>query len=285
MHIINGREISQKIEKNLKTYFQSLIKKPKIKILLANNDAPSRTYTSLKKRKADELGVHCEVIQFDENISASEIINYINFETKTSDGIVVQLPLFNHLEAYRNDILNSIPKNLDIDCLSNESLSLIFASANETVLLPATAQAVLECLNEINYRDLTGKNILLINNSNLIGIPLSIYFSNKQATVTIANKFSTNLTELTKQADIIISATGQTGIIHSHMIKQNSVLIDVTSVKKNEKVTGDVVLDEDMLNIDGFCTPVPGGVGPLTVICLFSNLQKCLLKKEAAWKI
>ncbi len=276
MQIIDGKTLSQNIYSEITQKLSENSIKPKLAIILASDDESSLMYDHMKTKKAEELGITSEIIQFEQNSSADQIIEKIkelNQDTNFT-GIMVQLPLFQHLEKDRDLILNTINQSKDVDGLTITTLGKIFIYQNNDIL-PATVDAILECLRfslSNNLFELQDKNVLIINNSNLIGKPLGVLLEKFNATVTIANEFTKDLSNLTQNADIIISATGKTNLIDHKMIKGGVTLIDVTSKRVNDKVIGDVVRSTELDEKAAFLTPVPGGVGPLTIACLLRNL-------------
>lgn len=287
--IIDGNRIATEIYSEIQNKVAGLSKKPKLRIILASDDESSRVYVNLKAKKAKEIGIESEIIKFEKHVEAKEVFSAIekfnNDENIT--GILVQLPLFDHLEEHTAKVLDLVNPKKDVDGLGPMQQGMCFYKMKGS-MLSATADAVLECIGYcydkrlnwnsiINLKDselLKGVNILIINDSNLIGRPLALALNALRATVTLANEFSSSLPKQLISADIVISATGQTEIIDYDMIKQGSILIDVTSAKKGEKIKGDFIWSMNIINKSKYITPVPGGVGPLTVACLLRNLVK-----------
>ncbi len=270
---IDGKNISLQIYKDIQSKHLSNLK---LAIILANDDESSKKYTDLKKSYGEKLGISVEIFRFDKNSTKDKIINLIS-QLNADDsfnGIVVQLPLFKHLEDDTFEILNNIDYRKDADGLTTTSLASAF-NYNENSIMPAAVEAVLIALSQAkDPNDLNGQSILIINNSNLVGNPLAIVLSRFNATVTIANEFTKNLKDLTLNSDIIVSATGVTNIIEAKDIKMGAILIDVTSVSLNGMVLGDFVYDQDLINKCSAYTKVPGGIGPITVASLFKNLVR-----------
>lgn len=271
--VIDGKNISLQIYKDIQSKHLSNLK---LAIILANDDESSKKYTDLKKSYGEKLGIPVEIFRFDKNSTKDKIINLIA-QLNADDsfnGIVVQLPLFKHLEEDTFEILNNIDYRKDADGLTTTSLASAF-NYNENSIMPAAVEAVLIALSQAkDPNDLNGQSILIINNSNLVGNPLAIVLSRFNATVTIANEFTKNLKDLTLNSDIIVSATGVTNIIEAKDIKMGAILIDVTSVSSSGMVLGDFVYDQDLINKCSAYTKVPGGIGPITVASLFKNLVR-----------
>ncbi|RMD76908.1 bifunctional 5,10-methylenetetrahydrofolate dehydrogenase/5,10-methenyltetrahydrofolate cyclohydrolase [Candidatus Dojkabacteria bacterium] len=281
MNLILGKSISERIDKDIIKKMSMLGKKPSIFILLANESDSSKTYTKLKKKKADEIGVNCEIINFSANCCSDDLLRTIQELNYNSSchGIIVQLPLYEHLENERTKILNSISHKKDIDCLSETSLAKIFTESEP--LLPAAAQATVECLKEVQIESYERKKIVIVNNSNLIGLPLAVYFSRRNASVLVLNEQSDKIEREIAECDILITATGKTKLFPINLLKEGSTCIDITSEKEGNKIFGDIRWDENVSNLNINITPVPGGVGPVTVSCVFYNLCKLLLENDS----
>lgn len=283
--IIDGKKISEIILEETKEIVEGLNLKPKLAIILASDDESSKIYVNIKKKRAEEIGIEVEVFEFNENSEIADIvykISELNNDSKVK-GILLQLPLHDHLKEKTNLIMNAIQYNKDVDGLTAIQQGLVSQGMQQSIP-PAAVEAVVECMNnvlnekidwkKIKEQKLKGKKIVIVNNSDLLGKPLSMILSNLGATVTIANKYTDNLGEHTLSADIIVSGTGQGEIISADIVKENAILIDVTSLKTTEGIVGDFILDEEMKNKVSTYTPVPGGVGPITVACLLRNVAK-----------
>ena len=282
MKIIDGKQLSESIYIWIKQQLQHIEKKPKLAIIQATKDESSLMYIKMKMKKAEELGIEVEVIEIPELSSADDVIYKIHDLNTEMDvtGVMVQLPLYEHLEKDRDLILNTIASNKDVDGLTYPSLGKTFFYQNDSIL-PATVDSIIECLRfstNNNLFELRGKNVVILNNTNLIGKPLSVLLQKFNATVISANEYTENLNNLTQNADVIVSATGKTNLIDHTMIKEGAILIDVTSKKVADesnpegKIIGDIVRSEELDAKAGYITPVPGGVGPLTIACLLKNL-------------
>lgn len=291
MQIIDTKSITKNNIEIIKQKIADKNLKPKFAILLASNDEASKMYVELKSKKAREIGIESDLFVFDNSVTFEILEKTINDLNKNDDidGILLQLPLFNHLKKYRNKILNLIDPQKDIDGLTYANLGKTLQS-DPKAILPATVSAVMYCLKEkydfipfavgnfdekIEINDnlpnqLESKKVLIINNSILIGRPLSMILSQYNATVIIANKYTKNLSDLITTSEIIISATGIGHVVKSSMLSSGTLFIDVTSINKNGKVIGDLEIDDPKKDI--FITSVPGGIGPLTISCLFGNL-------------
>jgi methylenetetrahydrofolate dehydrogenase (NADP+) / methenyltetrahydrofolate cyclohydrolase len=286
MNLINGKQIANKIIEDIK--LKALGKT--LAIILASNDQSSHLYVNLKKKRAEEIGIKVETFTFGESDSAEKIINKINELNSDSNinGVLIQLPFFDHLKEDTKTIVNSLDHTKDVDGLTaiNQGMTSQFLEGS---IPPAAVEAILESLSKCFAEDLTwqnliknneqiesikGKEILVVNNSDLVGKPLSMILSTLGGTVTIANTFTKDLENICMNADIIVAATGKTNLIDASMIKENAILIDVTSEKINGEIKGDFIVSEELENKASFLTPVPGGIGPITIACLLRNLVK-----------
>ena len=224
-------------------------------------------------KKAVELGIQTQLFAFEDTVKPDEILNKIAILNKDDsvNGILVQLPLYQRLSPFKYRILNSVNPIKDADGLSAINFGL-FSQDIMNGILPATVDACLEVIKESFNGNFEETNVVIINNSNLIGKPLATILSTLNCTVTIANKFTKQLEQTISNSDIIISATGQGELFDYSIVKENALVIDVTSINKNNKVVGDFKKADESIQKNISYTPVPGGIGPLTIACLFRNL-------------
>ena len=208
--------------------------------------------------------------KFEEDVDEQEVINKI-IELNNDDyvnGILLQLPIPDKFNRYK--LLNLINKNKDVDGLTDINAGLLFKGYNN--LVPCTPLGIIRLLKEYNI-EISGKHAVVIGKSNLVGKPLAILLLQEGATVTICHSKTNNLREITKQADILISAVGKKDLITKDMIKEKAIVIDVGINRVDGKIYGDVDF-ENVKSIVSYITPVPGGVGPMTVAMLLSNVIK-----------
>lgn len=271
MKLIEGNKIAAQIYEQLKAVLTKTNRSPTLVIILANNEEASKTYVKLKQKRAEELGIDVKLINLNATTSKEKLtdqIKELNMDSSV-DGILLQLPLYEHLEKCRTEIVNLVDPEKDVDGLTVISQGKLSQGLRTNI--PATVSAIMECLNYTKV-DITGKHVLIVNHSDLIGKPLTSVLLNKNATVTTTNEHNKNLGNITKQADILITATGQVGLITADMVKENAVVIDVTSLKTRDGVKGDVARTAELDSKVSWLTPVPGGVGPVTIACLLRNL-------------
>lgn len=271
MQIIDGKLIANEIKKDLIKEIQLLKTNnivPGLGIILVGNDAASEIYVRNKIKVCEELGINAKLYRFDEENSEEEIILKIKElnANKDIDGILVQSPL-----PYKFDedkIISYIDKEKDVDGFGIYNLGAMLS--NNEHIIAATPLGILKMLDYENL-DVSGKNVVVVGSSLIVGRPMAIALLNRGATVTIAHSKTQNLKDITKQADILIVAIGHAKFITEEYIKEKAIVIDVGTNRVNNKLYGDVDFD----NVSSKCsyiTPVPGGVGPMTIIMLLSNV-------------
>ena len=269
--IIDGRLIAQNIKSDLKKEIENLKLKginPGLAVILVGEDNASKIYVKNKKRCCDELGIFSEEFYFPEDTSEKEIIDLIEKlnQDKKINGILVQLPLPSHIN--QKNITESILPEKDVDAFHSSTIGNLLT--NHTKLLPCTPAGIIEIFHRENI-SLVGKHCVIIGRSNIVGKPLTFMLINEDATVTICHSKTKNLSEICKNADIIICAVGKAKFLNRNMIKKGAVIIDVgINRDENGKICGDVDFD-DVKNIASAITPVPGGVGPMTIAMLMKN--------------
>ncbi len=275
VEIIDGRKIGAEILEKVKREVDDIKKKgvtPCLAIIRVKGDEPSRIYTEIKRKRCREAGIKCVVEEIERDCDESYIVNLIERYNVSQDvhGILVQLPLPNHIN--RNYVLSKISPLKDVDGLNPITLSKLFV--NDELLAPCAAKAVVKILDYCKI-DVEGKDVVIINNSNLIGKPLAIMLSNRFATVSVCHVKTRDLRKYTKNAEILISATGVPKLIGRNMVKSGVIAIDVGISKVNGKICGDFDFD-GVKEKASYITPVPGGVGPVTVAVLLENLMNAI---------
>lgn len=272
---IDGKMVSQKLKEEIKKEIEILKTAPKLVVIQVGNDPASSVYVKNKEKAAISVGMAFEHIKFEDNVLEEEIIKKIDMlnHDDNVDGIIVQLPLPKTLDSYK--IVNSISYLKDVDGLTDINMGRLLN--NKPYLTPCTPTGIIFLLKAYNV-DLSGKNIVVIGRSTLVGKPLIHLLLNENATVTICHSKTENLKEMTKQADILIVAIGKPKYITADMVKEGSVIIDVGINKYNDKMCGDVDF-ESVSNKVSLITPVPGGVGPMTVAFLLKNTLTSYYRK------
>ena len=282
--IIDGRKISSEIRKEISKEVENIKLKhkvtPNITTIVVGNDSQSNLYLKLRDKACGEVGIKSNHIVFPENISEKEVLDSIyklNKDDKVH-GILVQIPLPNHIS--QNRLINAIDPKKDVEGLNPYNIGRTLN--NDEYIVPITPLSVLTILN-YEKTDLVGKNVVIINHSNHVGKPLAALLLNRNATVSVCHVFTKNLKFYTTNADILISAAGVAKLINKEHVKKDSFVIDVAIVNTETGICGDVIFDS-VKDIVGKITPVPGGVGPVTVACSLINMIKtfknCIGKNE-----
>lgn len=271
MIILDGKKLSQKIINDLRQKIVSHKNcQPRLDIILVGNDPASFKYVENKNKKAKELGMIGEIHHFADFAKTAEIISKIQElnSNPSVNGIMVQLPLPPQIDQAQ--VLNSINFQKDVDGLTATNLGLLFQNHTHA-FIPATPMGIIKLLQE-HQINLVGKNAVIIGRSPIVGIPLSALFLKENATVTICHSHTQNLKEICQAADIIVTAISKPKFIKSDFVKSGAIVVDVsTNIDLvSSKITGDVDFD-NVCSIASFITPVPGGVGPMTIACLLEN--------------
>ena len=281
--LIDGKEISKKILKEISSDLHQISKnlgrKPALSIILIGNNPASETYVKAKIKACREVGIEGNLIRYDINVDSKTLIDRIDKLNKKIDidGILLQLPVPKNLNE--RELIEHISPLKDVDGLTAENIGLL--NSGTPRFIPATPYGIMEIFNRIGV-SLSGKQVVIIGRSNIVGRPLFSLMSgkgeNSNSTVTLCHSYTKNLSEFTLNADIIIAATGSANILDGSMIKEGAIIIDVginrlddKSRKSGYKLIGDV--DFETANKKAsYITPVPGGVGPMTITMLMKNV-------------
>lgn len=280
--ILDGKLASDKIKEQIATEVERIRanggKCPHLAAILVGNDGASQTYVGNKERACKQVGFDSTVLKFEETISESELLEVIeNLNNDANiNGIIVQLPLPSHIDE--NKIIWAIDPSKDVDGFHPANVGKM--ALGLPALLPATPSGIVKLL-EIYGIETKGKNCVIIGRSNIVGRPLANMLSHKgkysDCTVTLCHSNTRNIEEFTKNADIVVAALGKPGFLKADMIKEGAIVIDVgiTRVPDSTKKSGFRLSgDTDFENVAPKCswiTPVPGGVGPMTIVSLLSN--------------
>lgn len=266
--ILDGKKLSVKILNELANTLSTLDGKPHLVVILVGEDPASELYVGLKKKAAEKIGIKSTVITYPQNVGEETLISKIKElnNDKEVDAILVQLPLPKHLNSI--NIIQAISPKKDADGINPENIGRI-SIGTEPYAYPCTPKGILMLLDEYNIK-LEGKHVVILGRSNIVGKPLAQMILNRNATVTVCHSYTENTSDITKTADILISAVGKYKIIQKEMIKNNSVIIDVGTSKVNGKSVGDVDF-ENIVESASYITPVPGGIGPMTIASLMKN--------------
>lgn len=275
--ILNGRQIAQEMLENLEIeiaeFFEKNHKKPLpvMAVVLVGNNPASLAYIKMKKKRCEEVGMNFLLKKFDKNISQNELETEVQKLANNPQvtGLIVQSPLPNHLDMEK--ILEFIPENKDIDGFTKSQIGNIFLGRD--ALASCTPKGIMTLLDAYNI-NVSGKNVAILGRSNIVGKPMSLMMINAQATTTICNSQTKNLSEITQKADIIIVAIGKPKFLTREMVSEKAIIIDVGS---NLLDDGTFCGDADFDNLVDYVTaisPSPGGVGPMTVATLVANTWK-----------
>ncbi len=268
--IISGKEIQQKRAEKLIKTISEMEHKPCLVIIQIGDNKESQVYINQKIKFGKSIGAEVEYYQLEETVTLEFVQKLISDFNHDDDirGIIVQLPLPENLEQHRFEIIDSISPDKDVDGLTSYNIKKLMSGEKGKV--PATALGVLNLLKESSI-EVAGKNIVIVGRSLLVGRSLSQLLLNNDATVTVCHSKTQNLKKITMEADILITATGNPGLITRDHVKSGQVVIDVGITSTGELLEGDVVFDE-VSQVVEYITPIPGGVGPMTVLSLFENL-------------
>lgn len=272
--ILDGKELSKKIKKQIKQEVEMLIQKtsivPGLAIVLVGNNPASEIYVRNKLKAASLCLIDATLIRKDESITEEELINLVKElnQDEKYHGIIVQLPLPKHINEQR--IIDTIDVSKDVDGFGILNKGRLFSGLN--TIESATPHGIIRLLEEYNIQ-IEGKNAVVVGRSNIVGKPMALLLLNRNATVTICHSRTQNLKEVTKLADILVVAIGKAKYITADMVKEGAVVIDVGTNRVNDVLCGDVDF-ENVSKIASYISPVPGGVGPLTIASLLENTVK-----------
>lgn len=274
--LYKSKPVREKHLLKLKDKCLELIEKgvnPSMKVILVGNVPASLIYTRNKKKFCESFGAECEIIHLDEQISEQDFLAEVEKVSSNEKvhGCFVQLPLPKHLQHI--EVGDLIPPHKDVDGFHRDNLNALLHGNEEKALLPCTPKGIITMLDHYGEK-LEGKNVVVIGRSMIVGKPMMLMMLNKNATATICHSRTTNLSEHTKGADIIVSAVGISKFVNKEHLREagDQVLIDVgMNHDENGKLCGDIDFD-DVLDHCKAITPVPGGVGPMTILSLAQNL-------------
>lgn len=281
MQLIDGQEIAKKIKLLIKSKIENFNIKPCLAVIIVGSNQASKIYIKNKEKACKECGFDFLKYELKDNTTESDLLKLIN-ELNNNDkitGILVQLPLPIHINEEK--IILSINPEKDVDCFHPFNFGKLFSSKNNNNknVLPCTANGCLKLIKSV-CSNLEKKNAVIIGRSNIVGKPMAQLLLNENCTVTIAHSKTNNLTEITNKADIIVIAIGKAKFLTDEMIKKNAIVIDVGINRlDNNKICGDV----DFENVKYKCsyiTPVPKGVGPMTIACLMENTYNFYIKNN-----
>lgn len=275
---IIAQDVKNDIKEEIETLKQAGKRLPHLVVLLVGDDVGSKSYVAGKEKASIAVGMQNSTLRYDESISENELIQVIqelNYDTNV-DGILVQLPLPKHIDT--NKVLFSINPDKDVDGFHPYNIGKMIIG--EETFLPCTPKGIIKILEKIGYCDLSGKKAIVLGRSNIVGKPIAQLLLNKNATVTIAHSKTPDIEKASSEADIIIAAVGVPKLVKRNWVKEGAVIIDVGVNRGSDgKLCGDVDLD-DCIEKAKFITPVPKGVGPMTIAMLLENTLESYKKRE-----
>lgn len=280
MHLLNGKELAQKLQQEMTQEVTELKGKglqPGLAVILVGEDPASQVYVRNKERAANNIGMYSVVYRLPETTSEADLIAKIeelNHDDKVH-GILVQLPLPKHINE--DLVLDTIDPAKDVDGFHPMNLGNLFAG--KPTMIPCTPAGIMELI-KLSGMDLAGKNAVIIGRSNIVGKPMAHLLLQANATVTICHSKTKDLPKVAKQADVLVVAIGRANFVTADFVKEGAVVIDVgINRDENNKLTGDVKFDE-VAPLTSYITPVPGGVGPMTITMLMRQTIDAAKRKE-----
>ena len=275
--LLNGKKVRKEILTKLKTQVEKLPRKLGLCVIQVGNDPASCVYIRQKEKMAEQLNYNFRHLKFKENISEKELLNKIEELNKDDliDGILVQMPLPKHLNPRVRE--NAIDPLKDVDGLTDINTGKLFHNVDS--LIPCTPKGIIDLLAYYQI-PLEGKNVVIIGRSDLVGKPLEGLMTNRNATVTLCHSKTKNLQAITKTADILVVAVGKPHLITKEYIKDGTIIIDVGINRLEDGTLCGDVLFEDVKEKASAITPVPGGVGPMTIAELAQNTYQAYLLKN-----
>ncbi|MGL4947455.1 MAG: bifunctional methylenetetrahydrofolate dehydrogenase/methenyltetrahydrofolate cyclohydrolase FolD [Cetobacterium sp.] len=276
MKILDGKEISQKVRDSIKSEILEIKQKigtvPGLVVIQVGDNAASKIYVNSKIKQCAEVGIDSTNYILAEDITEIELLNKIEELNKDESihGILVQLPLPNHIDTPK--VIEAIDINKDVDGFKPENLGKVVLG-DDSALISCTPAGILRLFQEYKI-DLVGKDVVVIGRSNIVGKPMTALLINEGATVTVCNSKTKKLSEKTKNADVVIVAIGKANFLKGNMVKDGAIIVDVgINRNENNKICGDVDF-ESVKDKVAYITPVPGGVGPMTIAMLLNNTLK-----------
>ena len=280
MTIIDGKALSDKILKEIENEHSELQakvgRKAGLAVIIVGENPASQIYVRNKIRTCERVGFHSETIRLDEHITEENLlleIEKLNNDNNI-DGILVQLPIPKHINELK--VINAISAEKDVDGFHTTNIGKMMIG-DETGFLPCTPAGVIQMFEEYNI-DLEGKDVLVIGQSNIVGKPMTLLLINKRATVQVCNSKTKNLPEKLQKADVVVAAAGSPKLVKGSDVKEGVVVIDIGINRVNGKICGDVDFEE-VSQKASYITPVPGGVGPMTIAMLIKNTFKSYKQK------
>ncbi|AUI71428.1 bifunctional methylenetetrahydrofolate dehydrogenase/methenyltetrahydrofolate cyclohydrolase [Companilactobacillus alimentarius DSM 20249] len=272
MELLEGKKVAAALDETMTQRVAALKKKsvtPGLAVILVGDNSASAVYVRNKKRRAEKLGINFQLIHFDATVTEQELLEKISElnNDSTIDGFIVQLPVPDHIDE--DKVIEAIDPRKDVDGFTPISVGNLWIGTPLTK--PATASGILMMLDHYNV-DLDGKNVVIVGRSNIVGKPTAALMLDRNATVTITHSHTKNLKEITSKADVLVVAIGQAKFIKKDYVKDQAIVVDVGMDRDDQgKLCGDVDF-EDVKDKVSMITPVPGGVGPMTITALVDQV-------------
>lgn len=275
--ILDGKQLAAKIRNELKQKITLTQASPELAVIIVGNDPASEIYVRSKEKACQEVGIKVETFRLTSDISAEELNELIDLLNNSSavNGILVQLPLPRHLNP--QEILTQIKPEKDVDGFHPLNTGLVIQK-QASAFIPCTPKGILRLIHLVQ-KDLSGLNAVVVGRSQIVGLPVSHLLLNENCTVTIAHSKTKNLSEICKKADILIASVGKPEFVTEDFIKPEAIIIDVGINRTENGIKGDVKYAE-VSEKASYITPVPGGVGPMTIAMLLENTYEAFLKQN-----
>ena len=281
--IISGKELATKMRGKMQEHVKDITKffgeTPCLAVILVGDNPASQSYVKGKSKACEEIGIKNMTITLPHDTSEQELIKTIGELNANPEvhGILVQLPLPDHIDEHR--VMNYIAPEKDVDGFHPFNVDALYTSKHNGVI-PCTPKGIIHLLTEHDIA-IAGKHAVVVGRSNIVGLPVAKLLLDNNATVTVCHSKTTNLKEITRSADILVVAIGKPEFITCDMVNEGTVVIDVGVNRVNGKLVGDVHFDS-IKDKASYITPVPGGVGPMTITCLMENTIACFLKQKTS---
>lgn len=276
--IIDCKRVSARLRWGIKSEAVKMGFVPGLAVIIVGDAPASKTYVNNEKKACDEVGFHSEVYQLNDTVSTNELITLVDKLNHKDDidGILVQLPLPTHIDS--KAVLDTINTEKDVDALSENNMGKLLLGTQ--TISPCTPAGIIDILDDLQIKT-EGKHCVIVGRSDIVGKPMACLMLQKNATVTVCHSYTKNLAEICRQADILIVAVGKASFITDNMVKEGAVVIDVgINQNADNKVVGDVAFN-NVVNKVSYITPVPGGVGTMTITSLLKNTLKLAQQRRA----
>lgn len=268
MTLLDGKKLSQKILAEVKTAAEQFTPPLRLTVIMVGEHPATLSFIKQKQKSCEDVEIDFKFYTYPADISTAQLRKNLNkiCKLKKNTGVIVQLPIPEHIN--KQYILNTVPPEKDVDVLSERSLGKFYTGRSP--ILPPTIAGIMKFFEEYNI-EIKGKHIVIVGAGTLVGKPLATHLINQKSTVVSVNETTPNISHFTKDADILITGVGKPGLITDDVVKDGVVVIDAGLAEANGKITGDVDFDS-VSKKASYITPVPGGVGPVTVAMLLQNL-------------